>query len=176
MENQLKTLTSKNGTYLGLFLIAVTVIAYTVNLELFLKLWFGIVLFLFVIGFGIYSTLSYKKQLNGFLTFKEGFSSFILPIILGMLISSLLSFVLFNFIDPDAAVYLKEKTIEMSVTMMERFDAPEAVINESVAKLESQNQFGILGILKSLASQIVIYAVIGLIVALSFKKKDPNLE
>ena len=176
MENQLKTLTSKNGTYLGLFLIAVTVIAYTVNLELFLKPWFGIVLFLFVIGFGIYSTTSYKKQLNGFLTFKEGFSSFILPIILGMVISSLLSFVLFNFIDPDAAAFLKEKTIEMTVNMLEGFGSPEAVINESVAKLESQNQFGVLGILKSLAFQIVFYAVIGLIVALSFKKKDPNLE
>lgn len=176
MENQLKTLTTKNGTYLGLFLIACTVIAYSINLELFLKPWFGIVLFFFVLGFGIYSTMGYKKQLNGFISFKQGFSSFILPIIIGMLLSSVVSFLLFNFIDTEAATFLKEKTIEMTVNMMEGFGAPEASINEAVTKLENQNQFGIAGILKSLAFQIVFYAVVGLIVALSFKKKDPNLE
>ena len=176
MENQLKTLTTKNGTYLGLFLIASTVIAYSVNLELFLKPWFGIVLFFFVLGFGIYSTVGYKKQLNGFISFKQAFSSFILPIIIGMLLSSVVSFILFNFVDTEAATFLKEKTIEMTVNMMEGFGAPEASITEAVSKLEDQNQFGIVGILKSLAFQIVFYAVVGLIVALSFKKKDPNLE
>ena len=93
-----------------------------------------------------------------------------------MLLSSVVSFLLFNFIDTEAATFLKEKTIEMTVNMMEGFGAPEASINEAVTKLENQNQFGIAGILKSLAFQIVFYAVVGLIVALSFKKKDPNLE
>ena len=41
--------------------------------------------------------------------------------------------------------------------------------------MEEQDQFAIGSLLKSLAWQFLFYAVIGLIVALSMKRKDPDL-
>ena len=132
--------------------------------------------FLVIIAFGIVSTAKAKGILGGFINFKQAFSSYFITIAIGIIISTVVSVLLFNVIDTEAAEILKEKIIESTTKMMEGFGAPQTEIDKAIGKMEDQNQFGALSQLKSIAFQLIFYAVIGLIVALSFKKIDPNAE
>ena len=100
-----------------------------------------------------------KGALEGFISFKQSFSAYFLTIFLGILISTAVSYIIFNFIDPAAADVLKEKTIETTVSMMEGFGAPAESIKETVDQMEAQNTFSIGNLLKGLAFQLVLYKI-----------------
>ena len=174
MEKSLKSIATNYGLYLGVFLALVTVLAYAVKLELLTNMWLGIALLLVIIVFGIISVAKVKQAQNGFASFKESFTSYFITILIGLLISTVVSFLIFNVIDTDAAETLKQKTIENTVQMMEGFNTPVEAIDQTVEKMESQNQFGIVGILKGLAGQLVLFSIIGLIVAAAMKKNNPD--
>ncbi len=175
MEKSIKSIATNNGLYLGLLLTLVYVIAYAVNLELLTKWWIGIGLLIAIVIFGIVSISKTKSALGGFISLKEGFTAYFITILLGLVVASIVSIVLFNFIDPDAAITLKEKTIEATAETMRNWNAPEETIIQTVEQMREQpNQFSIGSVLQSLVIQLVIYSIIGLIAALIMKKSDDN--
>lgn len=174
MEKSLKSIATNYGLYLGVLLAIITVLAYAVKLELLTNMWLGIAILLVIIVFGIISVVKVKQAQNGFASFKESFTSYFVTVLIGLLISSVVSFLIFNVVDTEAAETLKQKTIEQTVQMMEGFNTPAEAIDQTVENMESQNQFGIVGILKSLAFQLVLFSIIGLIVAAVMKKNNPD--
>ena len=176
MENSIKSNAINYGLYLGAILALFTVIGYALNLELLVIFWFTLLLLpIIIIIFGIVSTAKSKSLLNGFLSFKQAFSSYFITVAIGILISTALSVILFNFVDPDAALELKELIVEKTINLMEGMGAPAETIAESVDKIESQDTFGLGTQLKSLAQSLVFFAIIGLIVA-AIMKKNPETE
>jgi len=176
MEKSLKSIATNYGLYLGVFLALVTVLAYAINLELLTNMWVGILILISIIIFGIISVAKVKQAQNGFASFKQAFTSYFITVLIGLLISTLVSFLLFNVIDTDAAEVLKEKTIEKTVQMMEGFNTPTEVIDKSVEEMESQNQYSIGNITKGLAGYLVVFSIIGLIVAAAMKKSNQEAE
>ncbi|SFZ92521.1 Protein of unknown function [Flaviramulus basaltis] len=176
MEKPLKSIAVNYGLYLGVLLALITVLAYAVNIELLTNMWVGILIIIIIIVFGIISVAKIKQVKNGFASFKEAFTSYFITVIIGLLISTLVSFLLFNFIDTDAAEVLKEKTIEKTVEMLEGFNTPSDVIAQTVEQIESQNQYSIGNIFKGLAGYLVFFSIIGLIVAAVMKKNNPDAE
>ena len=137
-------------------------------------MWLGIGLLLVTIAFGIVSIAKSKSILNGFLSFKQAFSAYFITVAIGIAISTVLSALLFNFIDTEAAEIIKEKTVEATLSFMEGFNAPPESIAEAIEKIESQNQYGIGNLLKSLAWALLFQSIIGLIVAAIMKKSNPD--
>jgi hypothetical protein len=176
MEKTLKSIATNYGLYLGVLLALLTVVSYAVNLELLTNMWYGFFILLAIIVFGIVSVAKVKQAQNGFATFKEAFTSYFITVLLGLVISTLVSYLLFNFIDTDAADVLKEKTIEKTVQMMENFNTPNEAIAAAVDQIESQDQFSIGNIVKGLAGYLVFFSIIGLIVAAAMKKSNPDTE
>jgi hypothetical protein len=174
MEKSLKSIATNYGLYLGVTLALITVLTYAVQLELLSNMWLGIAILVVIIVFGIISVAKVKQAQNGFASFKESFTSFFITVLIGFLISTIVSFLIFNVVDPEAAEILKQKTIEQTVEMMEGFNAPVESIDQTVENMESQNQFGIAGMLKNLAFQLVLFSIIGLIVAAAMKKNNPD--
>ena len=174
MEKSLKSSAINYGLYLGLGLAASTIIAYAINLDLLVNMWYGILIFLGIIALGIISVAKSKSLLNGFISFKEAFSSYFLTIFIGLLITTLVSYILFNYIDLEAAETLKQKTIEATITGMERWNMQPDAIAEAVKGIESQNQYSIGNIAKGFGFYTVILSIIGLLVALIMKKNDPD--
>ncbi|WP_100612636.1 DUF4199 domain-containing protein [Confluentibacter lentus] len=174
MENSTKTLATHYGLYLGSLLAILTALAYAIDLNLLTNMWYGIFIFIAIIVFGIISVAKTKQAQNGYATFKESFTSYFITVLIGLLVSTIVSYLLFNFIDTEAAGVLKEKTVESTIQMLERFNTPSDKIAEAVQQIESQNQYSILNILKGLAGYLVFFSVIGLIVAAALKKTDPN--
>ena len=176
MEKSIKSLATNWGLYLGATLSLLTVLGY-VNLDLYTKWWFGIGMLIIIIIFGIISAMKSRGLLNGFISFKEAFTSYFITIALGLAISTIVSIVIFNFIDPDAAIALKEKILNSTVEMMQNFGAPEEAIAETVEKMEAdESMFAIGKVLQSLAFQLIGYSIVGLIVALAVKKNNPDAE
>jgi len=174
MEKSIKSLATNWGLYLGGALSLLTVLGY-VNLDLFTKWWFGIGMLILIIIFGIISAMKSRGLLNGFISFKEAFTSYFITIALGLVISTIVSILIFNFIDPDAAITLKEKILDSTVQMMQNFGAPEDAIAQTVEKMEAdESMFAIGKVLQSLAFQLIGYSVVGLIVALVVKKNNPD--
>lgn len=174
MEKSIKSSAINYGLYLGAALSLITITIWFVNLNLMANIWLGIGILLAAIAFGVVSTAKSKSIMNGFLTFKEAFSSYFITIAVGVIISQVVSFILFNFIDPEAAKQIQQITIDSTVNMMEGFGAPAETIAEAVENIENTNQFSIVNVIKSTAWSLVFQAVIGLIVAAIMKKSNPD--
>ncbi len=176
MEKTIKSIATNYGLYLGALMSSVTVIAYAVNLEILTKWWVGISLFVAIIVFGVISITKSKSELGGYIDLKGAFTSYFITVLVGLVISSVVSVLIFNFIDPEAAITLKEKIIETSIEMMKGFNAPEDAIAEAVTQMEeAPSQFAVGSLVQSLFIQLVIYSVIGLIASLIMKKNNEDL-
>jgi len=175
METSTKSSAINYGLYLGGLMALTTILGYALYLDLLTKWWLGILLFIVIIVFGILSALKSKSIQNGVITFKEAFSSYFITVAIGIIISMVISILIFNFIDPEAAIALKEKTIDATIQMMRSFNAPEEAVAQTLEQMEAQkNQFSIAPQLQSNAIFLVIQAVIGLIVALIVKRDPEN--
>ncbi|TCK68914.1 uncharacterized protein DUF4199 [Winogradskyella wandonensis] len=175
MEKSLKSSSINYGLYLGLILASLTIIGYAVSLELFTKWWFGISMLIIVIVFGIISSMNAKKALGGFISFKEAFTAYFITILVGILLSALVSIIIFNFIDPESAVVLQDMIIENQLDMMQRFGAPQESIDAALEQMQANgSMYSIGNIVKSIAFQLIGFSIVGLIVALVVRRKDPN--
>lgn len=162
------------GLVAGGILALVTALMYAVSTESFTKWWIGILTIVFVIIMGIISTAKSKSLLGGYMSFKEAFSSYFITVAVALFIGTLVGILLFTVVDPELADYLNERTIEITRDFMERFGAPESEIEKTLVELEGKNNYSALNQLKNYVFGLVFQAVLGLLVALIFKKKDPN--
>ena len=175
MEKSIKSNAVDYGLYLGAALSVYTILCYGINLELLVNSWIiFLILPLIIITTGVFSVLKAKSLNNGYLSFKEAFSSYFITIAIALMISTLVNVILFNFVDPEAALSLKEIIIDKTFAMMESFNAPAEAMSEAIEEIKNQDTFGIPLQIRGLAQSIATFAIIGLIVAAIMKKsKDP---
>ena len=164
------------GVIMGVFSVLVTSSIYAVNLEYFLKWWVGIITIVISIAIGVVLVSKTKRQLGGFITFKEAFTTYFLAAIIGSTISVLFSILLFNFIDPSAKETLRELTIKYTVEVMQKFGAPASEINKMLPELQKADNYSPSSQLFGLVVGFVISAIFGLILALIFKNKSSQQD
>jgi len=175
MEKSIKSSAINYGVYLAIILILFTVIGYAFKLDLLVNYWFMLLILpVTIIAFGVVSTAKAKSMLGGFMSFKQAFTAYFIPVALAVSASTLFSILLFNFIDPEAAEQIKQILIDKTQSFMEGVGATQTQIEESIRPIREQDTFAFTTQLRSLAQSLVFFIVIGLIVALIMKKKDPN--
>ncbi|WP_299438815.1 DUF4199 domain-containing protein [uncultured Aquimarina sp.] len=173
MEKSVKSNAISLGVILGVILSLVIVLAYTVYQGFYTNWMAGIGISVMIIIFGIVSAIKSRKLLGGFISFKDAFTSYLIPIAIGTIISTIVSILIYVVIDPDAAAGITEQIIESTVGFMEKFGTPESEIEKAVAKMEEENQFGLLTQIKGWFWGMLIYIIIGLLACLAVKKKEP---
>ncbi|TXG35257.1 DUF4199 domain-containing protein [Seonamhaeicola maritimus] len=177
MEKSFKSIAKDYGLYLGTILTLVTVAAYAINLDLFVNTWFGISIYIIGIALGILAIVKAKKHLNGYISFKESFTAYFISIVIGLSIVTLVSFIIFNFIDTEAAVILKEKSLDKIVQVYKNMNQSEEKIAELVEKMESENLFSLKNsAISLLINYLLPLSIIGLLVAAAMKKSKPETE
>lgn len=174
MEKSVKSTALNYGLYLGLFLTVVTVLIYAVNLELFIKWWLGIILLIVSLIIGIMASVKARKLLGGFISFKNAFTTFFITMAVGSLIATVVSIVIFTFVDPEAAQQLNEQILVLTKETMERFGAPQENITEAIEKARETDNFSIVSQMTGWVWRLLIYAILGLIVAVIVKRNDPE--
>ena len=174
MENAYRKSAVSYGLTLGVVSALITVLIYALDLSLFTKWYIGVITFVIALTFGILSAKKTKDIVVGFTSFKQAFSGYFITIAIGLAISTAVSILLFNVVDTEAASVVQEEIVDATEKMMQNFGAPQETIDKSLAEMETTNQFGVVNQLKGYVFSLAFYAVIGLIVALVFREKDPN--
>ena len=164
------------GVITGLVSILITTLIYIIDLKLFISMWLGLSIIAMYIIIGCILLIKTKKDLKGIMSFKEGFTTYFISAVIGILISVLFNILLFNYIDPAAKDAVKEYTIEYTVEMMEKFGTPASAINEAVKGMQEVDQFSTFELLKGSIFSIAFSAVFGLILAAIFKSKPAYKE
>jgi uncharacterized membrane protein (DUF106 family) len=108
-----------------------------------------------------------NNQLGGLISFGRAFLVAMLILAVSILISTIFNYVYMNFINPSYIDTMKEGMTEM----MEKYNLPEAQLEESLKPLEEMKTP--MGNLKSLAKSLAMSAVISLIVAAIMKRNRP---
>lgn len=170
----------KNGVSLGIvlsvFLVLRTAIMYLVDLKLFVNGWIGLVDFVVIIVIGCIAIARAKKELGGFINFKEAFTTFFISSTIGLTIYTLFTFILFNFVDPEAKETVKTHLIEYTVNMMQKFGGNSEMMKASLDSIKNDDMFSLGSQLQGLLVSIIIYTIVGLIVAVAFKNKARTAE
>ncbi|CAL66036.1 DUF4199 domain-containing protein [Christiangramia forsetii] len=172
MEQTTKKLATSYGLYLGLALILIAVLVYAFDISLMIEWYYTPIIYLIILAISIMAVSKTKKYYTGIFSFKEAFSAYFLTVLIGLVLSTIFSLILFNVIDPEAAGTIQELTMEKQAEMFEKFGMTEAQINETMLKMQEENFFSLKNVLISVAVQLVIFSIIGLIVALIFREKD----
>ena len=163
------------GIITGVFSALITATVYAVDLNLFTAWWVSLINISLYLIIGIVLLSKTKKELNGIFPFKDAFTTYFISAVVGILISVVFNIILFNFIDPSAKEAIKEISIKYTVEMMEKFGTPTSAINEAVKKLQENDQFSIIELLKGSVFSIIFSALFGLLLTLVFKSK-PSQE
>lgn len=95
--------------------------------------------FLIPIIFMVLAAREEKAKNEGFLSFGEGLKVTILTVAIGMLLTSIFSYVLMNFIDPGMVDVIKEQAIAQAESMADMFGADEAGKEAMMESIEDQD-------------------------------------
>jgi hypothetical protein len=162
------------GLYLGATLSFITVLFYVVNLDLMIKWWASLLSLTTVIVFGVLAAKKAKSILGDFIDFKGAFSNYFITVALGIGISTFVSIAIFSFIDTDAAAYLNEQILLVTKQSMERFNAPEELVTQTLLEASKKDNFSIATQLQNYVFFLAFISLLGLIVAAIIKKSDTN--
>ncbi len=171
MNQTIKSKGINFGLIFGLALILPVLYAYAVNLNYFVSFWsLGVlVLTFFVHGFWVVGSL--KKAQGGYATFKEAFSVFFLANAIGLLISTLMTVLIFIVIDPELQVTVKELTINTTTEFMQNMGANTEQIDEAIKGIQEQDNYSVGAQIKGYFTTLVVFSIFGLLISLILKKK-----
>ena len=143
---------------------------------MFVSPWIGLISILIYVTLGIVLLSKTKKDLKGQFVFKEAFTTYFIFAVVGIVISVLFNIILFNYVDPSAKETIKELSMKMMITMMQKFDAPASAVNEALKGLKENDQFSMGNLFKGGLTSILVSSIFGLILAAIFKTKTVTNE
>jgi len=161
------------GIITGVISVLITSSIYLIDLSLMTKWWLGLTILAAYIVIGCVLLSRTKKDLGGFMTFKEGFTGYFISALIGILISTGFSILLFNFIDTETRDLIHEELITFQVENLQKWNVPAGEIKKVVEGMKETPQFSITGLLYGVLKSLLGSIVFGLILAAIFKKNKP---
>ena len=155
--------------------ILLTMIVYIVDLELMVSGWFGFFAFALSMGLVIYTGISYRNAIGGYISYKNSLIFTFLVLLISYVVGSIFNLLLYNVIDPSLPEVMKELTIENTVPMLESFGTPQEAIDEAIIGIEKGIDEGatISGVLKNSPIGIIVILIFALIASIFVKKNEP---
>lgn len=176
MKEVLKQHILKNGTVLGLILVAITLTTYLLGAEYATNYIISFGTLLVSIIYPIYHTRKLRTSQGGFISFKDAFTSCTGILIAAGFINIFVSIVLYNIIDPGYAMEMIDAVVNKTVAQFEQLGMDDAQIEEMIKQIEESTDFSPLALLKSYIFSIIFYTVFGLVVAAFTKKEEPIID
>lgn len=163
------------GLISGVIALLVTLMMYVIDLKLFVNMWIGFGLLIVWIIIGVMLLSKCKKEKNGQLSFKEGFTAYFLSALIGIAISTAFNILLFNFVDTEAKDIITEHLVDFQVGMLEKFDAPSADIQKAAELIRENSQFSLKGQFFGFMQALLGAIIFGLILAAIMKSRKKEV-
>ncbi|TVQ77181.1 MAG: DUF4199 domain-containing protein [Flavobacteriales bacterium] len=159
----------------GLIMASVSVIfyliAYLFSLKLFVSI--GVPMIAVNIILLVLAIRSAREQMEGFIEFKDAFTTAFVANVIASLIGTAVVIVIFNVLDPSAADEIQKIVIEQRIYLAERLKVPEPQIEKMVEDLSSINDFTIANQVRGFFIGLLFSAAISAILAAFLKKNKP---
>ncbi len=126
------------------------------------------------IVFAVLACIKARKENEGFLPFKAALKISFGIMVMCAFATSLLSYILFNFVDPGFKESMLQLTIENTQKMMAKFNTPQDTIDKTIQGMLSKDLFSLGAITQSFVVGCIFWFVIALIVAAIMKKNRPE--
>ena len=168
----------KNGLILGSISIILLVASYAIGVDFFLNDTWSIVKGILPYIVLIFLVIEYKKFAGGYISFKETFTVTLGITVAGAFLSTFFSIILFNFIDPDFAVQLKDFTVEKLAVQLDQL--PESnpmysVMETLIEQTQEEDIYSISNQASALFYSLFFHILFSAIIA-AFIKKDKPIE
>jgi hypothetical protein len=166
----------KNGLILGALNVILLLLSYTMGVEFFLNDTWSIVKPIVPYILLIYIVLNYKKMIGGFISFKETFTVTLGTAVCGAFIATFFSILLFNFIDPDFAVFLKDATVEKMVTQLDQLPESNAmygIMETLIDQTQEEDIYSASNQGSAFFYSLFFHIIFSLIIAAFIKKEKP---
>lgn len=167
----------KHGLILGAITIVMTLAVYAIDYSLMVSLKFALLSFLIFLGYGIYAGISFRKEIGGFLSFKDAFLHGFILFALSALISTIFSILLYTVIDPELGQKLTDVSVQNAEEMMKGFGMQEGeAFDEAMekARTDAAGRFTVGGLALGYVWALIGCAVFALITGAIVKKKKPE--
>lgn len=169
----------KNGLLYGVVNIIYLMVTYIMGIDVMMSFWNVGLSMIVGLGMMVFIGTQVRKGLGGYMTLSDGFKSIMVVYALGMFLYLLFNHLLGTMIDPELPGKLAEATIEKTMSMMESFDVPEEVLEETYAEMENvrvdiHDNYTIGGFVKTYITSVAFGAIGALIGAAITKKENPN--
>ncbi|MGB1305941.1 MAG: DUF4199 domain-containing protein [Flavobacteriales bacterium] len=168
----------KNGLILGSISIILLVASYAIGVDFFLNDTWSIIKGILPYVVLIFLVIEYKKLVGGYISFKETFTVTLGITVAGAFLSTFFSILLFNFIDPDFAVQLKDFTVEKLAVQLDQL--PESnpmysVMETLIEQTQEEDIYSISNQASALFYSLFFHILFSAIIA-AFIKKDKPIE
>lgn len=173
-------ITKKTGTFFGIVLafyyIVINTIMFYYDPTLFTKTSFGIFNMVIVLILGVLCVWMAKRKSGNMITFKEGFSAYLIMICIGFIANQLSIYFLFNFINPDFKAINNQLMLDLALNNLKALGLPEAEINEKMGLARAIDNFAPDKLLFGFAGSILRGSIAGLLISLIFKNKSEFIQ
>lgn len=114
-----------------------------------------------------------KHENEGFLEFREALKICFGIFVLTTLGSTIVSYIIFNFLDRGFAESMKQLTIEKTQEWMVRFNVPQEQIDKQISKIINDDLYSLGNLIKAFFQGCIVWFIFSLIIAAIMKKKKP---
>lgn len=128
------------------------------------------------IVFAVLAGLAQKKANGGYLDFKQALKVTFTVFVVGSLISTVFSYVLFNIIDVPFREALAQETAMVTEKMMKGFGASQNDIDKAVEQSLNGNNYTPGKMLLGFAMLCIPWFIVSLIISAIIKKNKPEFE
>ncbi|MDA9874047.1 DUF4199 domain-containing protein [Saprospiraceae bacterium] len=165
----------RNGMLAGIVIILLGSILHAIDPRSFLNI-YGFVGYAVFLFFMVRSVLQVRKNEGGVLSFGSAFVAAFIPMTIGVFMSSVFTYAMHNWINPDLIILTKEIAIESTTMAMEKmselFDM-DVDIDEVLKELEKVDySFGLGSLVLSWITTTIIGCVPALIIAAFTKRGE----
>lgn len=167
----------KHGLILGAITIVITLAIYAIDYTMMVSLKFALFSFLIFLGYGIYAGISFRKEIGGFISFKNAFLHGFILFALSALISTIFNILLYTVIDPELGQKLTDVSVVNAEEMMRNFGIPEGEqMDQAIekARTDAAGRFTVGGLALGYVWALIGCAVFALITGAIVKKKQPE--
>ncbi|MCO5242160.1 MAG: DUF4199 domain-containing protein [Chitinophagaceae bacterium] len=123
---------------------------------------------------GVLAGLKQKGLDGGYIDFAGALKVIFTTFVIGTLISSLFSYVLFNYIDVPFREALAQETAEKAQQMMQRFGATQEQIDKATEDMMKANNYSFSKQMLGAAFICIFWFVVSVIISAIIKKKKPE--
>lgn len=170
MENHI----IRNGILYGLGAILLTLGLYFIDHKIMMS-YSSWVIYLIAIYFMVLTIQNYKNDQDGVITLGDAFSKAWLVFIIGITISGIFSFVLYNYIDISLLDTMREVQVEAIDKMASTFGMDQEAVDKAKSGIESANPIDLKAMLIALPISYLFPGALIAIVIAAIMKRNPEI-